>query len=311
MPARSETTGSPTSDLDLREVETGGRRSAADLRAVQSGPAAAPNPAGTLEPTARIERIPWSELGPAFIEEWGERDGRMFPEHAEIVGPTGAGKSVLERAIVKERARRRGTPTIVIVCKRKDRTIESWGWPITDRVADLRRYPQVIFWPRTNLLGDAAIEYHRPRVKRVLDYIWANSVKQASELVVIDEMMYVQEELDLKAQLEHYLREARSHGISLVLSKQRLQGATREMHAETAWKFGFPMFDEDDNDRLADLFGPRRAWRPVIQSLDNQRREFLVQRKFTKDTYISWVDKLYLKRQRLLEEAARKNSVRS
>ena len=309
MPARSATASTPTSDQGEQvDLVVPGKIPAAYGRPARSR---VDQEAAGPEPASRIERVPWSVLGPHFIEQWGERDGKMFPEHVELVGPTGSGKSYLQAVIVKERARRRGTPTIILVTKRRDKTIAGMGWPITDKMADLQKHAQVVFWLRTNKLGDEAIEYHKPRVKRLLDYVWANSVKQSSELVVIDEMMYVQEELGLKALLEHYLREARSHGISLILSKQRLQGATREMHAETAWKIGFQMFDEDDNDRLADLFGPRRAWRPVIQGLDNEKREFLIQRKFTNETYISWVDPAYIKRQKILEEAARRNSVRA
>lgn len=307
----SVTPSTPTSDLRTREAPAAGPPPQApptpvrDLRSAEEPAAGRPAP-----PAHRIERVPWSLLGPRFIEQWGFRHGKPFPEHVEIVGPTGSGKSLLKRVILKERARRRGTPTIIIVCKRRDETLSTMGWPITSDMSDLRKHPQLIFWPRTKALGDEAIEYHRKKVKALLDYVWANSSKQSSEILDFDEVMYVQEELELKSQIEHFLREARSHGITLVLEKQRLQGVTREMHAETSWKFIFDMNDEDDNDRAADLLGPRRVWRPVIQDLDRMKHEFVVQHKYTKETYISWVDKAYIQRQRQLEEAARANTVR-
>jgi hypothetical protein len=88
-----------------------------------------------------------------------------------------------------------------------------------------------------------------------------------------------------------YLREGRSHGITVVAGKQRAQGVNRDMHSETDWKIAFKMNDADDNERLAELFGDRKLFVPVIEGLDRRAHEFLIQHKLSGTQYISWVDK--------------------
>ena len=74
-----------------------------------------------------IERVPWSVIGPEFIAVWGQPRGKVMPEHLEILGPTGSGKSYLLVDILKERARRRKSAIIYIVTKQADDTVESAG----------------------------------------------------------------------------------------------------------------------------------------------------------------------------------------
>jgi hypothetical protein len=41
---------------------------------------------------------------------------------------------------------------------------------------------------------------------------------------------------------------------------------------------------------VAELFGDKRDYIPILQSLDKQKHEFLIQNKNDETTYISWVD---------------------
>jgi hypothetical protein len=97
---------------------------------------------------------------------------------------------------------------------------------------------------------------------------------------------------ELKELLLMYLREGRSHGITVVGNKQRTQGVQRDLHSETDWKIAFQMSDLEDNERVAQLFGSKRAYVPVLESLSRERHEFLIQHKLTGAQYISWVDRL-------------------
>ena len=60
------------------------------------------------------ERAPWSEIGPEFIRIWGRPRGKVQPEHVEIVGPTGSGKSWWEATVLLERARVKQSGIIII-----------------------------------------------------------------------------------------------------------------------------------------------------------------------------------------------------
>ena len=237
----------------------------------------------------QVRRVPWSLLGPDFIAQWGRPRGKTMPEHLEILGPTGSGKSYLLVDILRERVRRRKTSVVYIITKNADKTAHLLGWPITDSWRDVLKHDQVIFWPRTSEIGQARKAYQARLVQDLLDRLWQ---EDANTVVDFDEAAYVESLTpDLKATMQMYLREGRSHGLTCVLGKQRAQGIQRDMHSETDWKISFRMNDYEDNERASQLFGAKRVYTPVLESLDRERHEFLIQHKLTDSEFISWVDR--------------------
>lgn len=238
---------------------------------------------------ADVERVPWSVLGPEFIASWGRPRGKTEPEHLEILGPTGAGKSFLLVQVLAERVRRRKSAVVYIATKAADKTIRSLGWPIVSTWREAQKHDQVVFWPRTSAIGAKRKAYQAARIQNLLDEMWR---EDANTIVVFDEIAYIELlSRDLKDTVLMYLREGRSHGITCVMGKQRCQGVQRDMHSESDWKIAFKMNDHEDNERLAELFGSKKQFLPVIESLDRDKREFLVQHKLTGTQYISWVDR--------------------
>lgn len=212
-----------------------------------------------------------------------------MPEHLEIVGPTGSGKSFLLVDMLRERVRRRGTSVVYIATKQADDTIRKLGWPITDVWREVAKHDQVVFWPRTKEIGVKRKAYQAAKIQDLLDRLWQ---PDANTDVVFDEAAYIEGlDSELRATLQMYLREGRSHGIECVLGKQRVQGIQRDMHSETDWKVAFRMNDYEDNERTAQLFGAKRAYVPVLEGLDRERHEFLIQHKLTGAEFISWVDR--------------------
>jgi hypothetical protein len=236
-----------------------------------------------------IERIPWSELGPEFIKNWGRPRGKNEPEHVQVLGPSGSGKGVLLRDILLERARRRQSHMVFIATKPADATTLSMGWPIVDDYRGVLQYDQVIYWPRTNKIGQARKDFLREKVLDLLGRLWH---PDANVVVIWDELMRA-EKLgpDVKETAEMYFTEGRALGITNVYGKQRTQGVGRDATGNTDWKFTFRMSDLADSERTAELFGPKKLFVPIIQGLDRERFEFLVQHKLDLATYISWVDK--------------------
>lgn len=238
---------------------------------------------------AQIERVPWSELGPEFIAQWGQPRGELMPEHLECLGPTGCGKSYLLVDILRERVRRRGSSVIFVATKAADKTIDQLGWPVTDTWRGVTKNEQVVFWPRTKRIGRERKAYQAQKLEDLLSRLWtpdANTVIDFDEFVRIEGLS-----AELKELLLMYLREGRSHGLTVIGNKQRTQGVQRDLHSETDWKIAFQMSDLEDNERVAQLFGSKRAYVPVLESLDRERHEFLIQHKLTGAQYISWVDR--------------------
>ena len=237
---------------------------------------------------AAVPRIPWSRVGLTFAKEWGRPNGKTMPEHLEILGPSGSGKTFVLKTILRQRVALRKSSVIFLATKPADDTILSLGWPIVDNWRGVEHNEQVIYWPRTRALGARRKAFQAERITDLLDRMW---VPDSNRILVFDEIAYVEKlSPELRDTIDTYLREARSQGITLVMGKQRPQGVTREMHAETAWVISFKGRDRNDNERQAELFGSKKEWLPVLESLDTSRHEFLMQYRNTGAAVISWID---------------------
>lgn len=235
-----------------------------------------------------VEEVPWSQLGPTFIDSWGRPRGKVQPEHVEITGQTGSGKGYFLCTICQERAAARGTSIVIIATKPDDDTFPRLGWPVVDTWEDVKRYRWCIFWPRTQAVGEERKKHQEQAIYDLLANLWK---PRANVVIVFDEVRYV-EKLSprLKETIEMMWREARALGITVVAQAQRPVGMARDQHSESAWKIVFPPADEDDMERFAQLLGPPRLWVPVLQELDPERHEFVIRNTISKETFVSWID---------------------
>lgn len=246
-------------------------------------------PAGSTPGFQRPPEVPWSELGPEFIETWGHDEaGKLRAEHLEVMGQSGSGKSYSIATILQERAARWNTAELAILTKQADDSIPLLGWPVIDSYRDLSRYSQAVFWPQTSALGEQRSAYMEARIYELLSHLWQPA---ANCVLYFDEIGFVEDlSRRLKKMTQMYWREGRSHGISIVASKQRPVGINRDAHSESRWKIVFPPADSGDMDRFADMLGRKRDWAPVLESLDQTQHQFILRNSFTKDAYISWMD---------------------
>src|ERR1700677_664995 len=174
------------------------------------------------------DEVPWSTLGPHFIEEWGHDGNKMRGEHIEIMGQTGSGKSYAEATILQQRAERWNTAEIVLVTKESDDSIPLLGWQVCDKFEDIQKYRQCIFWPRTSLQGEERERFHEEQIHNLLSSLW---MPDANVVLAFDEIGYVEDlSSRLKKQIRMYWREGRSHNISIVAMKQRPVGVQRDQH---------------------------------------------------------------------------------
>jgi nucleoside-triphosphatase THEP1 len=236
-----------------------------------------------------IEYVPWSELGPEFAMIWGRADpANPQPESMEVIGMNGSGKTLFVSKAVQERMIVRKTPCVIVATKPADDTILRLGWPIVDTPQKARKEQWCIYWPRTRKTGSARREFQRQRIQDLLDYLW---VPGSNTIVVFDDLGYIQSlSAEIRDTIEMYLREGRSSGITNVLIKQRPQGAKREMHSETYWTVAFVPKDRADMERFAELFGEKKEWMAVFDSMDPDNHEFLIKHARSRAVYISWID---------------------
>lgn len=234
-----------------------------------------------------IERVPWEILGPDFIREWGWPNGRYDPEHLTVYGKTGSGKSYFVTHVLAERARARGSHTVIVATKKADRTLTALGWPVRE---SLDTWPpaykehQIIYWARQKGLSVVHRRPQREKVKALMDLLWK---KDANIVVYWDELTYVERDLGLKTELETYYREGRANGITNIASMQRPSNVTRLAHSEAGWTVAFAPKDADDRKRVAEVLGDRARFQVVLDGLDRTRHEFLIRHDLTGEAYIS------------------------
>lgn len=242
-----------------------------------------------------VDKVPWSVLGPEFVQVWGRADpGDPQPEHMEVLGMTGSGKTYFLATVLQERVIARGTPTVIVATKPADATIARLGWPVTDDYRDLRRKRQVIFWPNPAATGSARKAFQEARIRALLNACWhpgSNTVVAFDEVSYAETLRDERGRAELRDIIEQYWREGRSQGITVVAMKQRPQGTNRHMSSETYWTVAFVPKDRADAERFAELFGPRKEWLPVFDEMDPDNHEFLIRHARTREAYISWCDK--------------------
>lgn len=254
-----------------------------------------PSPTAPDADVLAVRRVPWSQLGPEFIAKWGYARGKPMPEHVEVMGQTGSGKSRFVVTILLQRQRARGSHIVVIATKGADETLSETGWPIiTVWPPDDPRQTAHIYWiPSTGLDEAGQIEQAR-QIYALLTQLWKPG---ANIIVVYDEVAYLVDDLNfprqgapLRTTIAKYYREGRSLGITEVASTQRPQGVIRQVHSESQWVVGFAPTDEEDGERMAQVFGSRKKYLPILQSLDRENFEFLILHRITGKLYISWLD---------------------
>lgn len=236
-----------------------------------------------------VPRVPWSELGPEFASIWGRAHPEdPQPEHMEIVGMNGSGKTYFLCTVLQERMLVRNTPSIIIATKPADSTLQKLGWPIVRTQREARQHRQLIFWPATTSLGRQRRAEQDEAIYNLLSGLWRPG---ANTIVAFDEIAYVESlSPDMRDLVEMYWREGRSQGITVVGMKQRPQGANRHMSSESWWTIAYPPKDRQDLERFAELFGAKPTWMPVLESMDAMAHEFLIRNARTGTAYISWID---------------------
>lgn len=242
----------------------------------------------------QIECLPWSVIGPSFIAAWGYPRGEQSPEHIEIMGQTGSGKSYFETCILLQRQQARKSHIIVIATKPADATLLQTGWPVvSDYPPRDPRETAVIFWPQASGLDTAGQRNQALRIYKLLQSLWH---PDANVIVVFDEIAYVCDELNfppdipLRSVVMRYMREARALGITVVCSTQRPQGVPRQIHSESSWTICFAPKDEEDAERMAQVLGGKKTYMPILKLLNREKYEFLIVHNLTGKMYISWIN---------------------
>lgn len=240
-----------------------------------------------------IARVSWRRLGPAFIKAWGYPNGKFMPEHLEILGPNGSGKTYFQDQVLMMRAAARGSQIVMLSTKPDDKTLKGLRYPDGKPWKTITKWPppygvdQMIYAARATGLGAAERAKQHKSIEELLNAIW---VPNSNRILAIDEVGYVEQELKFRTHINTMFREARALGLTLVTNTQRPVGTSRYMHSESLWKVAFRPFDERDAETVAEIMGAKRMWIPILMELNRHNYEFVMQHAPTGRVYISHIE---------------------
>ena len=209
-----------------------------------------------------VPTAPWSEVLPEFMELWEQG------QHVIIIGRTGRGKTTFEHAILDARLEERDASVVIIETKPRDRTMQRLareGWHVIKRWPPdyaARASRRVILWPPYSVPSRARATTG-PVIVEALDEI----MLEGGWTVCLDEAGYLVETLGLRHVLDEFWQGARTSGICLVAGSQRPVWIARGQVSQGDWAISFVISDEDDRERMAQVMGSRKLWKPEIARL--------------------------------------------
>lgn len=190
--------------------------------------------------TESVPLVPWDEFVPRF--KW------VQGEHVGLIGPTGAGKTNLAFWLLPMR-----TYVTVLATKPKDTSLDKFGKRNGYKVlrewtkATAKQMPRRILWPNARSLN-ADIEQ-----QRVFTDALGSIFVQGGWCVYIDELWYVGTVLNMTRIVKKYLQQARSTGISLVVSSQRPAWIPVEVYDQSTHLFFWRENDERNLSRISGI----------------------------------------------------------
>lgn len=220
----------------------------------------------------------WEELRPTI--RWAQG------EHVSIVGPTGYGKTTIEKAMLglrdyvvvigtKPRAPH-GDPNLAGLIKEQGfARIKKWPPPLPPALM-----PKVILWPDYNTPDD--LTDNVPVYREAMQHIFA----KGGWCVAADELAFMVRRLGLRTELEDMWQQGRGIGISLLGCTQRPAWVPLEMYSMATHLFLFACNDDADLKRIQGIGGVDPATiRRIVRGLN--KYEFLYVNTATKRLVLS------------------------
>jgi energy-coupling factor transporter ATP-binding protein EcfA2 len=199
------------------------------------------------------ERVPWSELRPAFLRAF--RQG----QHVAVIGPTGQGKTTLAIDLL-DGFYEMGGSDLIVANKPRDKLFSKLigaGWK------RIRRWPpdyahrqarRLILWPDYGRASQA--KRNRP----VFEYAMDMALNEGGWFVYMDEVRYFIEQMGMRSLVDEYWNGARSSKVTLVAGSQGTTWINRTMIRQETWLFLFKPRSLEERKEYADAAGDRAVF---------------------------------------------------
>ena len=208
---------------------------------------------------SNIPYVDWS----AFMRQFRWKQG----EHILMVAPTGMGKTVLNKALLRYREMRHGY-IAVLATKPVDEELtelEKRGYIRVkeQRVWTAASYPKVLLWPPAGDFNNLTVQ--RRTFLNALQGMW----KAGKWTVMLNELRYLTDNLQLKREINTLYLQARSSKMSLTGETQRPRNVPLEAFSQSSHAFFGPCRDDEDLKRISGIGNADpKVLRLVVQQLE-------------------------------------------
>ena len=228
-----------------------------------------PDPADLVVP-----EVPWPTLYAHLRRTW--KPG----EHVTLIGPNGAGKTHVALLLGDLCGH-----TLVLATKRRDPLVSGLQGRGYVLVGSLERVPvsgdggvpvhrRVLLWTNPDVRDE---RQRRLAQRRVLSHALSTAERQGRWCVVVDETMWLVQNLRLGEELDSLWFQARTSRVSVVACAQRPTRVPRMMVSQATHVFLWHVSDRRDIEPLRELGGvvSREVIEANVGELDWHRHEFL------------------------------------
>lgn len=194
-------------------------------------------------------RIPWDKFVASTFQP-------VPGEHVGIIGPTGQGKTLLQKSVLPKYpfvAAFATKPQDLTMDKlvNEDGYVKLAAWYRLNPID----HPRRVIWPNARKLNSRALQTRvfEDAFERIFEEGGRPKERPVGWAIAIDELWYVCNMLKLSEEVKMVLLQGRSIGISLVAATQRPKSVPLEMYDQSTHLFFFRDNDRENLDRLGGI----------------------------------------------------------